>query len=194
MPVGDEIKSWDVAQTLDFIEGKLSRDAKILDLGAFCSEVPVALARMGFVNVHGVDLNPKVLNMPYPEQINYCVGDFMNTPYPADSFEAITSISVIEHGYNPERLFFEIARILKTGGYFIASFDYWPEKIDTNRIRFFDMSWLIFSEHDISLMLNEAQRHGLNPAGNLYPKASGRPINCMNLNYTFGWVVLRKDD
>ncbi len=193
LPVGDEVKSWDVARTLDFIEENFSRDVKILDLGTFCSEVPVALARMGFTNVHGVDLNPKVLTMPYSDRIHYCVSDFMNTPFPSGSFEVITSISVIEHGYDPERLFSELGRLLIPGGYFIASFDYWPEKIDTNETRFFDMSWLIFSEHDITLMLDEAGRHGLSPAGKLHPEADERAINCMNFDYTFGWIVLRKD-
>ena len=35
LPVGDMVKSWDVSQTLDFIDRELSKDAAILDLGAY---------------------------------------------------------------------------------------------------------------------------------------------------------------
>ncbi|MEK7097308.1 MAG: class I SAM-dependent methyltransferase, partial [Patescibacteria group bacterium] len=102
LPVGDLVKSWDVARTLDFIDAHLPKDARILDLGAYCSEVPVALARMGFTGVHGVDLNPNVIAMPHANCVQYSVSDFMNTPFPSASFDAVTAISVIEHGYEPE--------------------------------------------------------------------------------------------
>ena len=193
LPVGDMVKSWDVARSLDFIETHLPKDARILDLGAYCSEVPVSLANMGFTGVHGVDLNPKVKAMPHADRAKYSVSDFMNTPFPQASFDAVTAISVIEHGYEPERLFAELGRLLRPGAYFIASFDYWPEKIDTGNTRFFDMYWLIFSERDVTAMLEVAKRHGLSPAGDLHPQSAERAIHCMGYDYTFGWLVLRKD-
>jgi SAM-dependent methyltransferase len=193
LPVGDMVKSWDVARTLDFIDTHLPKDARILDLGAFCSEVPVSLAKMGFTGVHGVDLNPNVTTMPHADRVQYSVSDFMSTPFSQASFDAVTAISVIEHGYEPERLFAELGRLLRPGGYFIASFDYWPEKIDTGNTRFFDMYWLIFSERDVTAMLEVAKRHGLSPAGDLHPQSAERAIHCMGYDYTFGWLVLRKD-
>lgn len=193
LPVGDLVKSWDVARTLNFIDGTLPKDAPILDLGAYCSEVPVALARMGYSAVHGVDLNPRVAAMPHADRVRYHVSDFMSTPFDAGSFAAVTAISVIEHGYAPERLFAELGRLLRPGGYFIASFDYWPEKIDTGDTRFFDLSWLIFSEQDVQQLISEAARHGLQAAGELNPAANERPIHCQGFDYTFGWLVLRKD-
>jgi SAM-dependent methyltransferase len=193
LPVGDMVKSWDVARTLDFIDSHLPKDARILDLGAYCSELPVSLANMGFTGVHGVDLNPNVTAMPRADRVQYSVSDFMNTPFTSASFDAVTAISVIEHGYEPERLFAELGRLLKLGGYFIASFDYWPEKIDTGDTRFFDMTWLIFSEQDVNAMLEVAKSHGLSPAGDLQPQSAERGIHCMGYDYTFGWLVLRKD-
>lgn len=193
LPVGDVVKSWDVARTLDFINNQLPKYARILDLGAYCSEVPVSLARMGFTAVHGVDLNPNVTAMPNADRVQYSVSDFMNTPFESESFDAVTAISVIEHGYEPERLFAELGRLLRPGGYFIASFDYWPEKIDTGNTSFFDMTWLIFSEQDVRSLLGEAGQHGLRPAGELHPEAAERAIHCLGFDYTFGWLVLRKD-
>jgi len=193
LPVGDMVKSWDVARTLDFIDTHLPKDARILDMGAFCSEVPVSLANMGFTGVYGVDLNPNVKAMPHPERVQYSVCDFMRTPFPEGSFDAVTAISVIEHGYEPERLFAEVGRLLRPSGHFIASFDYWPDKIETGNTRFFDMTWLIFSEQDVKAMLEVAKIHGLGPAGDLYTQSAERAIHCMGYDYTFGWLVLRKD-
>lgn len=192
--VGDHVKSWDVGRTLEFIAAQLPKDARILDLGAYCSEVPVALARMGYTGVHGVDLNPEVAFMPHAERVRYSVSDFMHTPFEAGSFDAVTSISVIEHGYDPERLLAEVGRLLRPGGYFMASFDYWPEKIDTGETKFFGMSWLIFSAQDVEHMLSVARKHGLVPVGTLNHAARDRAIHCMGFDYTFGWVVLKKEN
>lgn len=192
LSVGDYIKSWDVLKTLDFIESHLPRDAAILDLGAFCSEVPVALGRMGYTRVHGIDLNPALKSMPDSDKIKYDIGNFMSTPYSDASFDAVTSISVIEHGYEPERLFSEVARLLRPGGYFIASFDYWPDKIDIGGTTFFDMSWLIFSKGDVEAMLEIANRHGLRPVGALQPAAKEQAVHCIGFDYTFAWLALQK--
>lgn len=192
LPVGDHIKSWDVARTLRLIEARCPKDAAILDLGAFCSEVPVSLAMMGYTAVHGIDLNPQVQQMPFAGQVRYTVGDFNRCPFPDASFDAITAISVIEHGYHPEQLLGEIGRLLRPGGLFIASFDYWPQKIDTAGHKFFDLSWLIFSEEDFRSMLDVAAGHGLHPLGDIRPAAKDRAVHCAGFDYTFAWTALQK--
>jgi SAM-dependent methyltransferase len=192
LPVGEYNKSWDVARTLRLIEERLHKDAPILDLGAFCSEVPVSLAMMGYTAVHGIDLNPKVQEMPFAGQIRYTIGDFNKCPFPDASFNAVTAISVIEHGYQPEKLLGQIGRLLCPGGLFIASFDYWPRKIDTAETKFFDLSWLIFSEDDFRAMLEVAARYGLRPLGEIRPEAMDRAVHCAGFDYTFAWTVLQK--
>jgi len=37
--IGDELKSWDVLKTVRFIEDNVDRDAPILDIGAYASEI-----------------------------------------------------------------------------------------------------------------------------------------------------------
>ncbi len=192
LPVGDRIKSWDVARTLSFIDQNLAKDATVLDLGAFCSEVPVALAQMNFKGVHAIDLNPRVRAMPFADRVNYCIGDFMKAPFPDSTFDAVTAISVIEHGYEPDRLFSEVARLLRPAGYLIASFDYWPEKIDTGNTLFFDMSWRIFSQGDVMEALRIAKGYGLEPVGPLKFESGESAVECMGFRYTFGWLALRK--
>ncbi len=192
LPLGEYNKSWDVMRTLDLIGSRLPRDAKILDLGAYCSEVPVALRKMGYTKVHGIDLNPEVARMPYADSVAYAVGNFMKAPYPDATFACMTAISVIEHGYDPQALFAEVGRLLAPGGMFLASFDYWPEKIDTKGTTFFDLSWLIFSHEEFRSMLDEAARHGLYPLGEIHPEASQADIHCSGYDYTFAWMALQK--
>jgi SAM-dependent methyltransferase len=189
--IGDEVKSWDVLSTVELIEKQLPKDAAILDIGAFASEVLLALHRSGYTRLSGVDLNPGLKSSPHADVIRYEVSDFTATPFPNRSFDAITAISVIEHGFNSQRLLAEVARLLRPGGYFIASFDYWPAKIDTGGKQFFNLDWLIFSEGDIAKLVGEAREHGLVPAGPIEPHASDRPIKCAGEEYTFGWLVLR---
>jgi SAM-dependent methyltransferase len=132
--------------------------------------------------------------MPYQGRIRYEVSDFKHTPFSDASFKAITSISVIEHGFEAEPLLKEISRLLMPGGHFIASFDYWPEKIDTSTTKFFDMDWIIFSKQDVDALLGVAARFGLHPVGPLNCTAGDRVIDCAGKQYTFGMLVLRKGD
>lgn len=190
--VGDEIKSWDVLKTLEFLKSNLSRDDAVLDVGSFASEIIVALHSQDFINLTGTDLNPDLSKMPHADKIRYEITDFMHTPFEDASFQAITSISVIEHGFNGKALVHEMSRLLRPGGYFIASFDYWPEKVDTTGVKFFDMDWLIFSREDIEKFVQLAADFDLYPVGEMNYAADERTIDCAGKEYTFGWMVFEK--
>lgn len=190
--VGDEVKSWDVLRSIRFIEENLAKNAAILDIGAFSSEMLVSLSKLGFTNLHGIDLNPRVVDMPRTDRIQYKVGDFMQAPYPDGSFDAITAVSVIEHGYAPKSLLAEMSRLLKPNGFFLASFDYWPEKIDTGEKKIFGLDWLIFSKHEVEKLTALADSYGLRTAGNLDYSARDPLIQFDGFSYTFAWLVLQK--
>lgn len=192
IPVGDAVKSWDVYMTLDFLSKHVGKSESILDIGAYASEVIVALHKLGYTNLAAADLNPELKNMPFNDVIDYRISDFLHTPFDDSSFKAITSISVIEHGYDGESLMREVSRLLLPNGYFIASFDYWPDKIDTSGTRFFDMDWLIFSREDVAGLIETAASHGLEPVGNIDTGADEKAISCAGYDYTFGWLVFRK--
>jgi len=190
--MGDFVKSWDVLRTVQFLEDKLQKNDPVLDIGCYASEILVSLHHAGFTNLAGVDLNPRLQNMPDFGSIRYVEANFMHTPFEDASFNAVTSISVIEHGFNPAELAREMGRILKPGGYFVASFDYWPDKVDTGDTRYFNMDWLIFSKEDVASFLVEAEKHGLYPAGDMSFTAQDRAIEHGGYHYTFGWLVLQK--
>ena len=78
------------------------------------------LSRLNYRNLTGVDLNPKLVRMPEPDKVRYLVSDFLATPFADASFDAISAISVIEHGFQCDRLLGEISRLLKPAGYFYS--------------------------------------------------------------------------
>jgi len=190
--VGDYLKSWDVLRTTNFVEEKISKDTPILDVGACASEILCVLHRLGYTNLTGVDVDPNLRWMPYADAIRYEVSDFMHTSFEKGSFEVITAISVIEHGFDSQALLAEISRLLRPGGYFIASFDYWPEKVDTAGLRFFGMDWRIFSEQEVLAFIDGARAYHLTPSGEITLKAHDKTIHYADRSYTFAWMVLRK--
>jgi SAM-dependent methyltransferase len=189
---GDRIKSWDVLSSVDFIRQHLSPQDPVLDIGCYSSELILALHDLGFSKLAGIDLNPKVASMKYADAIDYRFGNFLEAPYPDESFKAITAISVIEHGFDAPRLAREISRLLQPGGYFIASFDYWPTKIDTRDVKIFGLDWLIFSRQDVARFLEECKSFGLASLGDLQFDSAEAVIQQSRFNYTFAWMALEK--
>jgi ubiquinone/menaquinone biosynthesis C-methylase UbiE len=192
--LGDYVKSWDVLETLNFIEQHIQKNEPILDIGCYASEIIVSLHKSGYTNLTGADLNPDLKQMPYQNAIRYETTNFMQTPFEDVSFKVITSISVIEHGFDGQALLKEMSRLLQPGGYFIASFDYWPEKIDTTGTKFFGMDWKIFSKQEVADFIEQASGYGLAPVGELHYEGQETPIDCGGKKYTFGWLVLKKTD
>jgi SAM-dependent methyltransferase len=190
--LGDALKSWDVLKTAEFILGRFPKKARVLDIGAYNSEILCVLHRLGFRRLAGIDLNPGVKEMPYRESIRYEIGSFLHTPFSDGSFDVVTSISVIEHGFDAEALLAEVSRLLVPDGCFIASFDYWPEKIDTADTQFFGMDWCIFSREELLAFIEQARDHGLAPEGDLAFDAAEPTVHCAERDYTFAWIALRK--
>src|SRR5439155_13891265 len=94
------------------------------------------LHNLHYSNLTGIDLNPDVKKMPHADAVRYEVANFMHTQFKNEEFQAISAISVIEHGFNSHQLLAEISRLLRPGGYFVTSFDYWPNKVDTGGTSF----------------------------------------------------------
>jgi SAM-dependent methyltransferase len=190
--VGDVVKSWDILNTAQFIQRNMPLNAPILDIGAYASEILCVLHRLNYSALTGVDLNPRVKFMPYAQAIRYEIADFMRAPFPEASFAAITAISVIEHGFQSQKLLAEISRLLRPGGYFIASFDYWTPEIDTPGIEIFGMDWKIFSAEDVSVFLDQASGCALKPVGTVNLHAGAPTMEWAGKQYTFAWLVVQK--
>jgi len=190
--LGDELKSWDVLRTAEFVEREFPNTARVLDIGSYSSEILCVLHRLGFVNLTGIDQNPNLRAMPYGDTIHWEIGNFLRTPFPDRSFDVVTSISVIEHGFDAAALLGEMSRLLDHGGCFTASFDYWPHKLDTSDTQFFGMDWRIFSRDEVNALVTAANDYGLAPVGDLAFDALEPAVHYAGRDYTFAWLVLRK--
>ncbi len=187
--IGDIRKSWDVLWMLERIKN-FGPEARVLDMGAYRSELMAALVKSGVRDATGIDLD-------FPTGTGgaggtYVKGDMMATPFDDDSFDVITSVSVIEHGFDQSRLFAEVSRLLRPGGIFLASFDYWPEKIDTSKTPLFGLPWNIFSTEEVQALLDSAQTFGLHTTGTIELQARQPTIRFEGRRYTFGLLEVQK--
>jgi SAM-dependent methyltransferase len=192
LAVGDPLKSWDVLLSLRAVERNVARTEPVLDVGACSSEIPCALRRLGYRALYGIDLDGRVRNMPDSDVVTWVQGDMLRTPFRDGFFSAVTATSVIEHGFDADRLAAEVARLLRSGGIFVASTDYWPDKIDTSDVKLFGMPWTIFSADELRAFIERAGRYGLVPEGELSFGADERAVHWADRNYTFAWLALRK--
>lgn len=190
--VGDLKKSWDVLKTVEFLEHHLGKADPVLDIGACRSEMLPILNRLGFVDLTGIDLADKIMKMPEAEKIRYRVADCYQTPFTDASFAAVTAISVIEHGFHRERLLAELSRIVRSGGFFVASVDYWPAKIDTTGVVAYNMEWSIFSQEELTSFMADAARFGFHPVGATNYTTTDPTMEWLGKRFTFAWLALRK--
>jgi SAM-dependent methyltransferase len=194
----DPIKAWDVLHVLEAIVQSTPRESPVLDLGSLSCPVLPCLHRLGYSDLHGIDLNPEVREMPFAAEIDYRVADMTAAPWPDGSFAAISAVSVIEHGFDRDTLLDEIARLLRPGGLFVFSTDYWAEKINTDDVRMFGLDWQIFSAAEIEELLQAAATRGLRPvhdprAGLRHPPMPVGPVSFRGGRCTFLYGALVRD-
>ena len=96
---------------------KLNLDpaSKLICLGARMGEEVSAWKKLGFKNSIGTDL---IARPPY-----VVIEDFHNLSY-GDKTVDIFYTNSIDHSSDPIKMFSEVARCLKTGGYFVADFQF----------------------------------------------------------------------
>ncbi len=161
-PHNDKYKIWDIYHMVSFILKNAKDDSAILDIGcANYGAILPSLELYGFKNLFGCDL---VIGKDFKKgNIQYSRQDLQKTNYPANSFDFITSISVIEHGVNIESYLKETSRLLKPGGYLLTTADYWPDPIDTKGIYPYGNlgEMKIFTRQDIEQLFKKAEKHGL---------------------------------
>jgi SAM-dependent methyltransferase len=181
------LKTWDLQRTIAAFTARLEPTDPVLDIGCYACDVLPAMKRLGFGNLSGIDLNPAVTEMPYADVIEYTVGDLLSTPWPDGHFAGISAISVIEHGVPDDGLCREVSRLLRPGGIFVFTTDYWPEKIETSE-RMFDLDWRIFDAAEIADLVAVARTYDLHPVTDPAPtiRAVREPaIHFSGKDYTF---------
>jgi SAM-dependent methyltransferase len=196
-PHPDVTKSWDVAKAVEIITAKVhDKQAHILDMGCFNSEVLYVLHGLNYKSLNGCDLNPICRWMFFWNQIRYCVADLTQTPYPNHHFAAITCLSVIEHGVPLDALVEEVLRILQPGGLFIFTTDYdatGQEHNISEDFQMFGQSWTIFNPITLQQLVQKFIDVGFdllepNQVDNTHTQC---PISWHGENYSFIMIALK---
>lgn len=193
-------KNWDQALLAQLLEpfdspngGTAShRQIAILDLGCGDCCTLDFLAALGFSQLHGIDLHLKQAQTSHPYLL--FEGDLTRTPFANESYDVLTSISVIEHGVDLNAFFAEADRLLKPGGILFVTTDYWETKIPIDpTIKPFGLSWQIFSKAEIQQAIDLAQQQGLALIQEAaFPACQESPVTWYDHHYTFIALAFRK--
>jgi SAM-dependent methyltransferase len=188
-----EEKNWDHLAAVNSIVGSTSPSACILDAGAeFYSNVLPALFVYGYRNLYGMNLAFTAPAQRGP--IRYLHGDITHTGFPDAFFDAVTCMSVIEHGVPLEPYFREMYRLLKPGGLLITSTDYFAEPIDTADKSAHGAPIKVFCKQEVEQMLTLAKQCGFEKTAEIDLNTTEKTVRWdkYDLDYTFLIFTLRK--
>lgn len=189
---GDE-KNWDHLGAVFAILGSTTTSARVLDAGAeFYSNVLPALYAYGYRNLYGINLS--FTGEARRGSIRYLPGDITRTTFADGYFDAVSCMSVIEHGVPLEGYFREMYRVLKPGGLLITSTDYYPTPVDTQGKMAHGAAIKIFTKAEIEEILRLAEKIGFERTGEVDLECNERPVRWeqFGLEYTFVIFTLRK--
>ena len=152
-------KNWDSLIALNTITQNTDKSAIILDAGGERSSLILFwLYQLGYSNL-------KCLNLTFNKRIKrgdieFIPGDLTKTPFPNNHFDAITCISVIEHGVDEIKYFKEMYRILKKGGLLITSMDYWENEIYRMSGLAYNNPIYVYNKNSIRNLMEKALKQG----------------------------------
>ena len=196
-------KNWDalgaVGAVLELVDDG-TRSARVMDAGsARYSPVLPWLRLYGFGAAAGSLIG---INLEFGDQVTrdgvvFRYGDVTDTGLPSGHLDAITCMSVIEHGVPLEGFLAESARLLRPGGILCVSTDYDQDPPDTTGKVIYGSQVHIFSPQEIRDLVETADRHGLELVGTLDDATlshTERPVHWsrVDLDYTFILLTFRK--
>jgi SAM-dependent methyltransferase len=186
-------KNWDHLAAVFAILGSTTISARVLDAGAeFYSNVLPTLFAYGYRNLYGINLSFTAEARRGP--IRYLPGDITRTEFADNFFDAVSCMSVIEHGVPLEGYLREMYRVLKPGGLLITSTDYYPTAVDTEGKMAHGAAIKIFTKPEIEAILRLAESVGFERTGEVDLECSERPVQWekFGLEYSFVIFTLRK--
>jgi SAM-dependent methyltransferase len=188
-------KSWDVLTMLDLIEHELpDRRSRLFDMGSYNCEIPLALWQRGYRNIRAADFNPLGRSIRwYGNRIDFHCEDFYKPAIGEGTLDGITALSVIEHGYDEERLLRTLSTLLRPGGIACLTTDYREQKIEVPAdYRIFGLTWRVFSRAEIERLVARATAFGLELVGDVRWSESELPVHFEGYAFTFALLALRK--
>lgn len=190
---GDRPKNWDLLVALGSILERIPSGGSVLEMGAArYSRLLSWLYLYGYRSLQGIDLvyERPVVTGP----IRHDGMDMGRTTFPDASFDAIATLSVIEHGVDPDAFLSESARLLRPGGLLVISTDYWCEPVDTRGQVAYGTPIRILGPADIEALAAGAAARNLHPVVPLDLTCGDAAVTWQrfDLRYTFVNIVLAR--
>jgi SAM-dependent methyltransferase len=189
----DRPKNWDALGAVSTVLAEGGRDARVLDAGsARYSSVLPWLRLYGLSDLVGNNL--EFGDDVRRDGVLFRYGDIAAMDFPDDRFDAVTCMSVIEHGVPLGAFFAQAARVLRPGGVLVVSTDYDADPPDTNGIMMYGRPVMIFSPDMIRELVQLAAGKGLALIGQLNLEHAERPVHWRRtgLDYTFVRLTFRR--
>ena len=188
-------KSWDVWNMYQAILAHMpDRTARVFEMGSYNSEIPLVLWRAGYRDIRASDFNPlgRAIRW-YGNRIDFRCEDFYAPEVAPESLDVMTALSVIEHGFDQDKLICTATRLLKPGGLFLFTTDYREEGVAVpETVRPFGLSYRVFSRADIDAIVRAFSAAGLELLAPPEWTSSAYPIEWEGFQFTFVLVGLRK--
>lgn len=189
LPVMPDLpKNWDSLAALDLIFKNTNKKANIFDAGGELYSVILPwLFLYGYKNLTAGNL---IFKKPIKKgPIIYKYNDITQTEFDNETFDAITCLSVIEHGVDLNLYFSEMSRILKKGGILITSTDYFETPIDTKDQFSLGVPIHIFNKDEIVKALNIADHFGLKLKEPIDLSSKEKVVNWEDYNLQFTFII-----
>ncbi|HEX7107135.1 MAG TPA: class I SAM-dependent methyltransferase [Acidothermaceae bacterium] len=189
----DKPKNWDALAAVSFVLENVEPAGAVLDAGcARYSTLLPSLRLYGFTDLFGNNLEWRRVTRHGP--VRLLPGDMTATSFPDGRFDAITCLSVIEHGVPIKGFLVEAARLLKPGGVLFVSTDYDQNPPDTTGKTAYGQPVHIFSPDEIRDIAKQADGVGLGLVGDLKLEHRQRPVRWerLGVDYTFVSLGFRK--
>jgi 2-polyprenyl-3-methyl-5-hydroxy-6-metoxy-1,4-benzoquinol methylase len=143
-------------------------DGKLMEIGCSSGKRLLSLKRMGWNNLHGIELVPEAVEKARLLGFKVDCGQVENTlgNYPDEYFDVIIASFVLEHLYNPFEVFNLIQKKLKFGGQFLFS----TVVMDSVDARLYGKYWVgfdfprhlvYFKKRDVMSVLKENNFHNI---------------------------------
>jgi SAM-dependent methyltransferase len=197
-PHHDPPKTWDTLKCVWHVLQGGRNDLPVLDAGSGArSAVLAMLRRAGYRQLHACDVRA-VRSWRYRVWgVHFSRQDLTRTDYPDAHFQAVTAVSVIEHGVPLPGFLREMARILAPGGLLLVSTDFWPEPIDCTGIYPYGPSMgemKIFQRTELEAFCAQAARLGLDISEAPDWTAPEKVVRWerVDRDYTFAFLAFRK--
>lgn len=189
----DRPKNWDALGAVATVLAECGDQARVLDAGsARYSPVLPWLRLYGLSDLVGnnLEFGADVRR----DGVLFRYGDVTATDFPDARFDAVTCMSVVEHGVPLLPFLSETARILRPGGLLVLSTDYDADPPDTSGVLMYGQPVHIFSPGEIRDLVARAEGVGLRLIGELALEHAERPVHWQRtgLDYTFIRLSFRK--